>query len=210
MNTVIMFFVFMIWAKCLNYIAHILINKHKNFLIIPIFEFFMAFIFTTLWLKSSFFPAYFLLFSALTITMVTDSKSMLISRFTSLYLVPTGIIASYFDLLPLEWTESLIATIAGYLFLYLINAVFSLIKKQRGLGQGDLDLLALIGAYTGIIGCWFTILYASTLGTVSALAYMAYSKKRLTTIPFGPFISIGAILFVLFQESLLSYIIDKF
>ena len=210
MNTIFMFLVFMIWAKCLNYTAHILINKHKSFLDIPIFEFFTAFIFTALWLKSLFFPAYFLLFSALSITMITDSKAMLISRFASLYLVPTGIIASYFDLLPLEWTESLIGSIAGYLFLYLVNAVFSLIKKQRGLGQGDLDLLALIGSYTGVIGCWFTILYASTLGTISTLTYMAYSKKRLKTIPFGPFISIGAILFILCQESLLSYIIDKF
>lgn len=156
-----------------------------------------------LWLYSSYFPAYFTLFSACIVTIYTDFFCMLISRFVSLYLAPTGILFAYFELLPISWHESLAASIIGYAAFCLINSIFYFFKKQDGLGQGDLDLMALIGAYTGLLGCWLTVLYGSLLATLSVIAYMIYHRKYQSKIPFGPFLCIGSMLFVLCQTAIL-------
>ena len=153
-----------------------------------------------------FFPAYFIFFSALVITIHTDMQHMLISRFVSIYLVPTGIALSFLDLTAIDPLESTISAIAGYAFLWIINKIFYMIKKHDGLGQGDLDLLAFIGSFVGLVGLWITILVGSTLGTVIGCGYMLHSKKTIPVVPFGLFLAIAAMFFVTFQSLIFSYL----
>lgn len=193
-----------IWTVCLNVIATYLIKQSFKLQLFPYFEIIGTILLTMLW--PTLYPTYFIFFSALLIVIHTDVTSMLISRYTSLYLVPAGIIASYYNLLPIDTTESCCAAFIGYGLLYSVNKLFYMIKQQNGLGQGDLDLLAFIGSFTGFLGIWFTILFGSILGTISGTGYMLYCQKRINILPFGPFLSIGAMLYVLFQ----SYIFDCF
>lgn len=160
-----------------------------------------------LWYKSSYFSSHFILFSALGITIQTDFSYMLISRFVSLYAVPSGILLSYMHYLPIHWIESIVASVIGYSFFYIINKIFYVIKKQDGMGQGDFDLMALIGAYTGLLGIWFTVLIGSLLGTTVSILYIIFKKSRITHVPFGPYLSIGAITFVLCRSSIIHYML---
>ncbi|HSW76203.1 MAG TPA: prepilin peptidase [Candidatus Saccharimonadales bacterium] len=163
--------------------------------------------FLLLWTQNSpYFPAYFLFFSALIITIHTDMQHMLISRFVSLYCVPVGIYLSYVHYLPISPAHSILAALGGYCFLLIINTIFYLIKKHDGLGQGDLELLAFIGSFTGLLGCWFSILFGSVLGTFTGCLYILCSRKTVTMLPFGPFLAIGAILFVLFEPWILTFL----
>lgn len=171
-----------------------------DFLVLPCFA--------QLWLNNSpFFSVYFFFFSALTITIHTDMEHMLVSRFVSLYLVPAGIFLSYARYLPISPIESAASAMAAYLFLFSINKIFYLIKKHDGLGQGDLELFAFIGSFTGLLGCWFTILFSSVLGTLTGCLYMLWSRKTISMLPFGPFLAIGAMLFVLFEQWILASIV---
>lgn len=171
-----------------------------DFLVLPCFA--------QLWLNNSpFFSVYFFFFSALTITIHTDMEHMLVSRFVSLYLVPAGIFLSYARYLPISPIESAASAMAAYLFLFSINKIFYLIKKHDGLGQGDLELFAFIGSFTGLLGCWFTILFSSVLGTLTGCLYMLWSRKTISILPFGPFLAIGAMLFVLFEQWILASIV---
>ncbi len=200
-------FSFFIWSSILNYIAHFIISQnYKNYLF-PYFESFMTFCFMALWYKSSYFSSHFILFSALGITIQTDFSYMLISRFVSLYAVPSGILLSYMHYLPIHWIESIVASVIGYSFFYIINKIFYVIKKQDGMGQGDFDLMALIGAYTGLLGIWFTVLIGSLLGTTVSILYIIYKKSRITHVPFGPYLSIGAITFVLCRSFIIHYML---
>ena len=76
---------------------------------------------------------------------------MLISRYVTLALVPIGLLLSALGLLPVSFTESFFGTLFGYGVLWFIATTFEKITGKQGMGQGDLDLLAFIGSFTGII-----------------------------------------------------------
>lgn len=152
-------------------------------------------------------PLFFILISALWITVFTDMAHMLISRWVSLYLAPVGIIASWFDMTQITATESIITCIISAAFFTLINKIFYLFKGHDGLGQGDVELLACIGAWLGIMGTWFTITIGSTLGTILGLGYMLWTKQRIKALPFGPFLALGAIVFMLYKNEIINWCI---
>lgn len=152
-----------------------------------------------------YFPAYFIFFSALIVTIRTDFDEMLISRFTTIYLIPIGCIASMINRLPLSPILSITGSMFGYFILWCAKKISLAITKQDGLGQGDLELLAFIGAFTGPIGCWIALLIGSILGTIISLISMVITKQRVTIIPFGPYLSFGAMVFVLFQKFFIQY-----
>lgn len=154
--------------------------------------------------------AYFIFFSALLITIRTDTEHMLISRYTTLFLIPVGILFSFYTMLPITPLESITGAFSGYLFLYGIRALFFIITKKVGMGQGDLELIAFIGSFLGITGWWISLIIGSFLGSLfGLLALCCYKKKRSTKIPFGPFLAVGALLYVLFEESLTLFFLTR-
>lgn len=147
--------------------------------------------------------SYFLFFSALIITIRTDLEHMLISRYATLFLVPCAFLLSYINLLPITITQSILGALSGYLFLYIINLLFFACTKKNGLGQGDGELLAFIGAFIGLTGWWITILIGSFFGSLFGILYMVITKQtRYVKIPFGPFLAFGAMAYVLFEPYL--------
>lgn len=208
MSNALLIFLFFVWSTTLNLIAGQLVFRSKKLFLFPTFECFMVLSFMMLWQTSPYFIPHFVLFSALAITISTDLSCMLISRFVSLYLAPTGLLFSFLNMSPISWQESLAASIMGYFFFYLINKIFYLIKKQDGLGQGDFDLMALIGAYTGLLGIWFTILIGSIFGTICALIFMILRKSTLNYVPFGPFLAIATMSWLIYQSQIIVLLFD--
>ena len=156
-------------------------------------------------LPSNYWLAYALFFSALLITIRTDLEHMLISRFVSIFLVPVGVALSYFEFLPISWLESIIGACSAYCWLFGISYIFFKITKKVGMGQGDYELMAFIGSFLGILGWWFALLIGSFLGAVVGIMYLLLNGKKTfgVKIPFGPFLAVGAILYVFCQECIL-------
>ena len=145
-----------------------------------------------------YFFAYFIFFSALIITIRTDTEYMLISQLTSVYLAPVGIVFSQFNLLPISTPISLVGAASGYVGLYTVAKFFKICSGKDGLGQGDIELLACIGAFTGPWGCWTSLFIGSIVGSAFGILYIFITKKSSTAkIPFGPFLALGAIVHVL-------------
>lgn len=165
----------------------------------PCIEIISACLFTALsiLMPADYFSAYFIFFSALIVTIRSDIEYMLISRMVTLYLVPVAFIFAWYNWLPISLYISIIGALGGYLFLYGIAYLFWLITKKEGMGQGDFDLLALIGAFTGPVGCWMSILIGSIFGSCIGIALMfirgSYESIK---IPFGPFLALGAIAYI--------------
>lgn len=83
---------------------------------------------------------------------------------------------------------------AGLLFLlvYLVS--------RKGLGGGDVKLMAVSGLYLGINGVFPTILWGAILASITGLILIAAKKiGRRDTIPLVPFIYIGMLLTVYIQ-----------
>ena len=156
----------------------------------------------------AFFIAYFIFVSALIITIRSDLETMLISRFVSLYAVPVGIVCSMFGMLPIEPIESVIGGLFGYGLFWCIATGFYYMSGKQGLGQGDIDLMAFIGSFTGIIGCWATMLIGSIVGSVVGIAALLYTNQGLLTrIPFGPFLALGALCYILWQQHIMALLL---
>ena len=171
----------------------------------PFIELLTALSLTALYLTVplAYFPAYFVLFSILIVTIRTDLQEMLIVRYMTLWVIPLGLLFSFTGCLPISLLESILGAIMGYSILWLVKTVYYFFKKVEGMGEGDLELLAVIGAFTGPVGCWLTVMIGSIFGSLIGILLILITKKSTTLkIPFGPFLALGAMLYVLFQNQI--------
>lgn len=89
---------------------------------------------------------------------------------------------------PPMWS-CLTGIIAGYALFYLVRLV-----TGNELGQGDLKLSAMVGAFFGILGWMITMFFASLFGIAYAFALRIRDRKMWKAkLPFAPFIVLGGI-----------------
>ena len=94
--------------------------------------------------------------------------------------------------------ESLIGIAVGGGVLWGIAAGYEKIRKQEGMGFGDVKLLAMVGGFQGWEASLFSLIVGSILGTIVGISLMIARRGRLDMeIPFGPFIIAGALLHML-------------
>ena len=93
------------------------------------------------------------------------------------------------------WFYAARGAAAGFALCYGVAAAGEALFGKEAMGGGDIKLLAAVGAWSGIIGAFDCLMVGSLLGSVYGLALMAKGKiKRSQPIPFGPFLSAGALL----------------
>lgn len=97
--------------------------------------------------------------------------------------------------------------LAGGGILYAVALVYYLIRRTDGMGGGDIKLLAMIGAATGVTGVLFTLFAGSVLGTLAGIAQMIRHREpdRQLQIPFGPYLSAGALIYVFYGETIIDW-----
>ena len=102
--------------------------------------------------------------------------------------------------------ESLIGIAAGGGVLWAIAAGYEKIRKQEGMGFGDVKLLAMVGGFQGWEASLFSLIIGSILGTIVGVSLMIARRGRLDMeIPFGPFIIAGAVLHMLGGPKIISW-----
>lgn len=144
--------------------------------------------------------------TTLLVISVIDIDHMIIPDIISLPAIPICVLASL--VLPgITLLGSIMGLLIGGGSLYLIAEIYYLLKKEEGMGGGDIKLLAMIGALTGWQGVIFSIFLGSAIGTVSGLSMMAIerSPNMKFRIPFGPFLSLGAVLYIFWGPELIRW-----
>ncbi|MGH0678984.1 prepilin peptidase [Bacillus luti] len=132
------------------------------------------------------------LFSLLLIISVTDLVYMLI---------PNRILIWFSFLITLEcifvplvtWIDSIVGSGIIFILLYCVRRIY-----PEGLGGGDIKLLSLLGFIVGVKGIFIILFLASCFSL--CFFGIGIALKRIEVrkpIPFGPFISLGAICYVL-------------
>lgn len=82
----------------------------------------------------------------------------------------------------------------GAAILLAVAGGWYLLRKEEGMGLGDVKMLAMIGAFLGVGGMLVTLFFAFLGGAVVGLAVAAVSRRGLKTrLPFGAFLAPAAV-----------------
>jgi leader peptidase (prepilin peptidase) / N-methyltransferase len=116
---------------------------------------------------------------------------------TSLWLTPVGI------------RNAVLGVVLGG-GLFLLMAVLSvIILKREGMGGGDIKLIAMLGAFLGWHAVLVTIFLAAVLGACLGLTLILLRRKgRREPLPFGPFIALGALLAMVWGDTILTWYVS--
>jgi leader peptidase (prepilin peptidase)/N-methyltransferase len=77
---------------------------------------------------------------------------------------------------------------------------------REGMGGGDVKLLAMIGAFLGWKAVPFTMLVSSLTGSIVGVSLMWWTGSDTKyAIPFGPFLALGAIVYVFSGEEIIGW-----
>lgn len=100
--------------------------------------------------------------------------------------------------------SSMIGAAIGGGLLWGVREAYFRVRGVEGMGFGDVKMMAMVGAFVGTALTLFTILVGSVLGSVIGIVVMRFAgKDRDYELPFGTFLSLGAILAVLYGNELI-------
>ncbi len=151
------------------------------------------------------FGGYALFSAALIAIIFIDYQHYIIPDSIDLPGIVLGFLFSFINPL-VSWQSSLIGILVGGGTLWAVAALYALLRKKEGMGGGDIKLLAMLGAWLGWQSLPFIILFSSFSGAIIGSTSLYLLKKdQKSQIPFGPFLSAAAIIYLFFSEQILYF-----
>ena len=202
-----------VWYDNIPILSYLLISgkcrkcKKSISLQYPIVEFLNIVFFTIIYFLFGISTTTFLLM-ILTFTFIIiffiDLKHFIIPNILTFPLMFLGFVKSFDpnlnSIFP-NYVNSLIGGIFGYGIIWSIIFFYKQIKNKEGMGLGDAKLLSVIGFWFGWIAIPFVIFSSSIVALILVIPSLLNKTRKLSSqIPFGPYIVIGCILYVIFID----------
>lgn len=148
---------------------------------------------------------YFFFVDGLIVITVIDLYHQIIPDVVSIPGIGVGLLSSL--IIPqLTLLNSLMGILLGGGSLFLVATLYRGLFKREGMGGGDIKLLAMIGAFLGWKAVILTILLSSLVGSIVGIVIMVLKGKNFKyAIPFGPFLSFGAVMAFFYQNEIISW-----
>jgi leader peptidase (prepilin peptidase)/N-methyltransferase len=161
-----------------------------------------------LFLKYGLSLSYFFYFSfvaALIIITVIDLYHQIIPDVISIPGIGVGLLGAL--IIPhITFFNSLLGILLGGGSLFVVATFYQWLFKREGMGGGDVKLLAMIGAFLGWDAVILTILLSSLIGSITGIIIMVLKGKDFKyAIPFGPFLSLGAVIALFYKNEIISW-----
>lgn len=116
---------------------------------------------------------------------------------------PASVIAGIYVL----YTQSYLSFVCGLGFAGLFY-ILIVITRGKGMGFGDVKYVFFLGLALGFPNSIVAVMIAFLTGAVFSLFLIAFGKKHFgQTIPFGPFLSLGALFTILWGQQILNWYI---
>src|SRR4030043_317985 len=148
---------------------------------------------------------YFAFVAALMVITVIDLYHQIIPDVISLPGIGVGLLASLI-ISQITFFNSLIGVLLGGGSLFLVATLYQWLFKREGMGGGDVKLLAMIGAFLGWKAVILTILLGSLVGSITGIIIIILKGKDFKyAIPFGPFLSLGAVISLFYGENIIRW-----
>lgn len=110
-----------------------------------------------------------------------------------------------------HFMDAFLGVLFGGGFLWGIAYVYHLMTKREGMGGGDIKLLAWIGALLGWKAIPFVIMTSAIVGSVvGVVASMKQEAGLKTVIPFGPYLALGAVIYLFGGENIAIWYLSLF
>ena len=140
-----------------------------------------------------------------------DIRHYIVPDEFSIYAAPFGILGSAavhalgYAHAP-SWQQSVVGALLGGATLGAVAAAYWLIRREEGMGLGDVKLLTMIGAFVGAVPALpIVLMIASITGAGVGLAVLVARGRGLrSAVPFGPFLALGALVYLLHGETIVA------
>lgn len=146
-----------------------------------------------------------LIFSAsLIVLFAIDLEHQLLPNVITLPGIVAGFAFSFVT--PVGWFDSLVGILVGGGILYAIAAGYYAVRREEGLGMGDVKMLAMVGAFLGWESVLLTLVLASFSGSIVGVGLIAASRGGMkAALPFGTFLAVGALAAMAWGERLIAW-----
>ena len=102
-----------------------------------------------------------------------------------------------------NYINSLIGGLFGYAIIWLIIFFYKTLRNKEGMGLGDAKLIAVVGFWFGWLAIPFIIFLSSIIALLSVVPSLLKNSKTMSSqIPFGPYIIIGTLIYLIFKSNL--------
>ena len=147
---------------------------------------------------------------SLIIIFFIDLKHYIIPNEITFSMMALGFVKSFdpnLDSMFPNYVNSLIGGLFGYGIIWSIIYFYKQIRKKEGMGLGDAKLFAVVGFWFGWLAIPFVIFLSSVTALISVVPSLLKNSKSMSSqIPFGPYIIIGTLLYLIFENNLNSFI----
>ena len=147
--------------------------------------------------------------TALIISTFIDFEHQLIPDAVTIPGIAIGLLASFFfpsiigEVKPAAGIlNSIAGVLAGGGSIYITGVLGKLAFRKEAMGGGDVKLMAMIGAFVGWKLALFTFFLAPFFGAIIGIIIKIKEKKDI--IPYGPYLSLAAIIIVLWGRRILN------
>ena len=154
---------------------------------------------------------FFILSICFIIIIFIDMKHFIIPNELTFTLMIIGFLKSFDPylnqyLFP-NYLDSLIGGVIGYTIIWFIIFAYKKLRNREGMGLGDAKLLSAIGFWFGWISIPFILFFSSFVALIFAVPGLLNKSKNLSSqIPFGPYIILGCVLYLLLLEQIINYL----
>jgi leader peptidase (prepilin peptidase)/N-methyltransferase len=104
--------------------------------------------------------------------------------------------------------DAVVGTLVGAGILILVINYWYWLRGEEGMGIGDVNMLALIGAFLGWQGVLTTVVLSTSTGALVGISMLLAGRLGLRSrLPFGFFLALGGLLSLFFGDSFIAYYI---
>ncbi len=138
---------------------------------------------------------------------LTDAHHMVIPDQLSLGGTAIGLILAA---LPggFPFLAAFLGALVGYVFFWVVKLLAEKAFRKPALGVGDIHMMAMIGAFSGVAGALLAVLFGSVLGLLIGVP-LSWWRGRLTLmgtyLPLGTFLAMGAAIAFLWGPTLIDW-----
>jgi leader peptidase (prepilin peptidase)/N-methyltransferase len=163
-----------------------------------------------LWFGPSEFLVVWLAFAwAMIALFVIDYQHQILPNVITIPGIVVGILANF--LAGPGWIASIIGAAVGAGSLYAIAEIYYRVRREEGLGMGDVKMLGMIGAFLGWKLVLLTLVISSFLGSIVGVFVLVSRKESLKyAMPFGTFLALGALVASVAGDKILNWYLGFF
>lgn len=140
--------------------------------------------------------------SLLLVVFFTDLENQVVPDAVTLPGIAVGLVYNYFDR---NFFSAIEGMLLGYFLLYLVGRVGKFIFKKDALGEGDLYVAALLGAFLGWEKLLLALFLAYIIAAVVSLVFLISGKVKIgQAVPFAPALAAGGVIALFFGSRMLA------